>query len=90
LFLRVAAAQFHLEVRKMKKSIFAATVAVALISTSAFAQSVGEKSDVNSVLGVAPTTADFVKEAAISDMTEIEAAKIAQSKGNAEAKKFAR
>jgi putative membrane protein len=74
----------------MKKSIFAATVAVALISTSAFAQSVGEKTDVKSVLGFAPTTADFVKGAAISDMTEIEAAKIAQSKGNAGAKKFAR
>jgi putative membrane protein len=73
----------------MKKSMFAATVAVALISTSASAQSVGEKTGVNSVLGVAPTTADFVKQAAISDMTEIEAAKIAQSKGNAEEKKFA-
>jgi len=73
----------------MKKSMFAATVAVALISTSASAQSVGEKTGVNSVLGVAPTTADFVKQAAISDMTEIEAAKIAKSKGNAEEKKFA-
>jgi putative membrane protein len=73
----------------MKKSLLAVALAVALISTSAVAQSVGEKTGVNSVLGVAPTTADFVKEAAISDMTEIEAAKIAQAKGNADEKKFA-
>jgi hypothetical protein len=36
-----------------------------LISTSAFAQSVGEKTGVNSTLGISPTTADFVKEAGI-------------------------
>jgi putative membrane protein len=36
-----------------------------LLATPALAQSVGEKTGVNSVLGVAPTTADFVKEAAI-------------------------
>jgi putative membrane protein len=73
----------------MNKSLLAVALAVALISTSAVAQSVGEKTGVNSVLGVAPTTAYFVKEAAISDMTEIEAAKIAQAKGNADEKKFA-
>lgn len=39
------------------------------------------------MLGVAPTTADFVKQVAMSDM--LEAAKIAQQKGDAEEKKFA-
>ena len=73
----------------MTKSIVAMAVAVALISTSAAAQSVGEKTGVNSVLGVAPSTADFVKEAATSDMLEIEAAKIAEQKGSAEEKRFA-
>ena len=34
-------------------------------------QSIGEKTGVNSALGVAPTKADFVKEAATSDMFEI-------------------
>jgi putative membrane protein len=48
----------------MKKSLLMAAVAVALISASAIAQSVGEKAGVNSVLGVSPTTQDFVKEAA--------------------------
>jgi putative membrane protein len=50
---------------------------------------VGEKTGVNSTLGIAPATADFVKEAATSDMTEIAAAKIALEKGNADEKKFA-
>jgi putative membrane protein len=59
-----------------------------LISTSAFAQSVGEKTGVNSTLGISPTTADFVKEAAMSDMTEIAASKIGEDRGNAPEKSF--
>jgi putative membrane protein len=62
--------------------------AALLISTAAFAQSVGEKTGVNSALGISPTTADFVKEVAMSDMTEIGAAKIGQERGNAEEKAF--
>src|SRR5438105_4400211 len=66
--------------------------AVALSSTAlspAFAQSVGEKSGVNSTLGVAPKTEDFVAELAISDMFEIESSKLAAQKGSANEKKFA-
>jgi len=63
--------------------------ATTMLSSAAFAQSLGEKTGVNSALGLAPTTADFVKEAATSDMLEIEAAKIAQQKGNTDEKKFA-
>ena len=70
-----------------KTAVF--TLAFCLVSSAAFAQSAGEKTGVNSTLGIAPTTADFVKEATISDMTEIAAAKIALEKGNAEEKKFA-
>ena len=72
----------------MKKAVLAAALAAAF-ATSASAQSVGEKSGVNSTLGIAPKTEDFVKEVAMSDMTEIAAAKIAQQKGNADEKKFA-
>jgi putative membrane protein len=57
--------------------------------SSASAQSVGEKTGVNSVLAITPKTGDFIKEAATSDMLEIAAAKIAQDKGNADEKKFA-
>jgi putative membrane protein len=74
---------------QMNKLAISAAVAVLLLSPAVMAQSVGEKTGVNSVLGIAPTTADFVKEAASSDMLEIAAAKIAEEKGNAEEKKFA-
>jgi putative membrane protein len=73
----------------MKKAILAIAVAVTLTSSAALAQSAGEKTGVNSALGIAPKTEDFVKEAAMSDMLEIEAAKVAQQKGNADEKKFA-
>jgi putative membrane protein len=63
--------------------------ATLLLSSSASAQSVAEKTGVNSTLGIAPTTADFVKEAAMSDMMEIESSKIAEQKGNADEKTFA-
>ena len=71
----------------MRKLLTLAAVAL-LLSTTAFAQSVGEKTGVNSTLGISPTTADFVKEVAMSDMTEIAAAKIGQERGNAEEKAF--
>jgi putative membrane protein len=73
----------------MKKSLVTFAAAALLCSSAALAQSVGEKTGVNSTLGIAPTTQDFIKEAAISDMLEIESSKIAQQKGNAEEKKFA-
>jgi len=44
---------------------------------------------VNSALGIAPKTEDFIKEAAMSDILEVDAAKIAQQKGDADEKKFA-
>jgi putative membrane protein len=60
-----------------------------LLTGSALAQSVGEKSGVNSTLGISPSTADFVKEVAISDMFEIQSNKMAQDKGNSAEKSFA-
>ena len=71
------------------KHIMIAAAAAALLSSAAFGQSLGEKTGVNSTLGISPTTQDFVKEAATSDMLEIAAAKIAQTKGNADEKAFA-
>lgn len=71
----------------MKRTIVA--FACVLLAGPALAQSVGEKTGVNSALGVAPTTADFVKEVAISDMFEIESSKLAEQKGTAQEKSFA-
>ena len=61
-----------------------------LLAGPALAQSAGEKTGVNSVLGIAPTTADFVKEVAISDMFELQSNKLAEDKGNEQEKAFAR
>jgi putative membrane protein len=71
----------------MKRSLIA--FGCLLLAGPALAQSVGEKTGVNSTLGIAPTTADFVKEAAISDMFEIASHKLAEDKGNASEKSFA-
>jgi putative membrane protein len=53
------------------------------------AQSIGEKTGVNSTLGISPATEDFVKQAAVSDMFEIQSSKLAQERGNAAEKSFA-
>lgn len=71
------------------KTFVTVLAAATLLSGAAFAQSAGEKTGVNSVLGIAPTTQDFVKEAVTSDMLEIKAARVAQQKGNADEQKFA-
>jgi putative membrane protein len=73
----------------MKRSIATLALASALLSTAAYAQSTAEKTGVNSTLGIAPKTEDFIKEAAMSDMLEIDAAKVAQQNGNPEEKTFA-
>jgi putative membrane protein len=60
-----------------------------LLSGPALAQSAGEKTGVNSVLGISPSTPDFVKEVATSDMFEIQSSALAKDKGNAAEKSFA-
>ena len=69
----------------MKKAVLTFALLAAFAAPS-HTQSVGEKTGINSALGIAPKTEDFIKEVAMSDMTEIEAAKIAQQKGNADEK----
>jgi putative membrane protein len=73
----------------MKHSLAIIALGTIFLSSAAFAQSATEKTGVNSALGIAPKTEDFIKESATSDMLEIEAAKIAQQKGNASEKTFA-
>jgi putative membrane protein len=71
----------------MKRSMIA--LGCILVAGPALAQSIGERTGVNSALGISPTMADFIKEAANSDMLQIAAATFAQEKGNVEEKKFA-
>jgi putative membrane protein len=71
----------------MKKMILIA--AMAMVATSAFAQSAAEKSGINSLVGVAPKTEDFVLQAATSDMFEIESSKLAAERADPATKTFA-
>ncbi|MBZ5761139.1 MULTISPECIES: DUF4142 domain-containing protein [Rhizobium] len=65
------------------------TAALLMVSTSAFAQSAAESTGVNSLMGNAPKTEDFVTEAATSDMFEIAASKLAVEKADPATKAFA-
>jgi len=73
----------------MKRTLATIAFASMVLSSAVFAQSAAEKTGVNSTLGIAPKTEDFIKEAAMSDILEIESSKIAQDKGDAEEKTFA-
>lgn len=71
----------------MKMLAFAA--AIALTATAALAQSATEKTGVNTLLGVAPSTEDFVKKAATSDLFEIAVSKLAVERADPTTKVFA-
>src|SRR4051812_32883746 len=67
----------------MKLALTSATLAAVLLAVPAYAQSMGERSGVNTALGITPKTEDFVKEVAVSDMFEIESSKLAAQNGQA-------
>lgn len=71
----------------MKK--IALVLAFGLMAAPALAQGLGEKTGVNALIGKAPSTADFAKIAAISDMFEIESSKLAEQRADEASKKFA-
>lgn len=64
-------------------------VSALLVSSPLHAQSIGEKSGLNSALGLAPKTQDFVTEAAQGDMAEIALSQAAVQKGSDRVKSFA-
>ncbi len=66
------------------------TALLLLLAAPALAQSIGEKTGVNAAVGISPSTEDFVKQVAISDMFEIESSKLAAQKGDAATKTFAK
>jgi putative membrane protein len=73
----------------MNKIVIGTLAALLTTLSASLAQSANEKMGVNSTLGLSPATSDFIKEVAMSDMTEIAAAKIGQERGTAEDKTFA-
>jgi putative membrane protein len=60
-----------------------------LLAGPAFGQSAGEKTGVNSALGITPKTSDFVNEAATSDMFEIQSSQLAAQRTQGDVQSFA-
>jgi putative membrane protein len=71
------------------KALLLISAAAITLTPPAYAQSVAEKTGVNSTLGIAPKTQDFVTEAANSDMLEIQSSKLVAGKGDTKDKAFA-
>lgn len=67
----------------------ALAVCLALTGPAA-AQSIGEKTGVNSLIGVAPSTQDFVTQAAISDLFEEQSSQLAAERADDKTKAFAK
>jgi putative membrane protein len=73
----------------MRRQFIFAAGSLLVLSSLASAESLTEKTGVNSALGVSPSTADFVQQAAVSDMFEIKSSELAQQKGIASLQTFA-
>jgi putative membrane protein len=71
----------------MKHTIVIATCL--LMAGPAMAQSLGEKTGIAPLLGITPSTADFVLEVAQSDMFELASSKMAAEKTDGPIKEFA-
>src|SRR5919199_1000477 len=71
----------------MKK--FAAVALCLVFAGPALAETASEKTGLNSLVGASPNTQDFITEAAISDMFEIQSSKLAQEKKDTKANDFA-
>ena len=71
----------------MKK--LAVVIACLAFAVPESAQSLGEKIGISAIIGVAPTTNDFIAQAAIGDIFGIEAGKLALARGGDKAKSFA-
>ncbi len=68
----------------------AIATACILLCGSAYAESTGEKLGVDKALGIAPTTQDFVTEAAKGGQFEIQSSKLAEQRGDAATQGFAK
>lgn len=69
--------------------VAAAVFAALAAAPAAHAESITEKTGVNSMLGVSPSTPDFVRQVAISDMFEIQSSMLAKQRGDAAEQAFA-
>jgi putative membrane protein len=67
----------------------AAFIACLACITPASAQSISEKTGIAAIIGVAPSTTDFIAQATIGDIFGVEAGKLAMQRGGDKIKSFA-
>jgi putative membrane protein len=70
------------------KSLFAILLILSL-GTPAQAQSLPERTGLNWLLGISPSTEDFIREVVLGELFEAELNKAAETRGNAKTKAFA-
>lgn len=70
------------------RSLFA-TILILCLSIPADAQSLSERTGLNWLLGISPSTEDFIREVVLGELFETELNKAAETKGNAKTKAFA-
>lgn len=71
------------------KKIAILSAGLMLLASPLAAETLSEKTGVNSALDIAPSTADFVTEAAVGDLFDIQSSKLAEARGDAATKAFA-
>lgn len=74
----------------MRVSTAIACLLLAAAASPVQAQSVGEKTGVNSLIGVSPSTQDFVTQAATGDLFEIQTSELAVERADEPTKAYAR
>jgi putative membrane protein len=77
------------KVGKTSMRIFLAILAILFFGVPAHAQSLPERTGLNWLLGIAPSTEDFIRQVVLLEMFEMELNKAAESKGNEKTKAFA-
>jgi putative membrane protein len=71
------------------KRVALAIVSSVLIAGSASAQSFFERVGINSVFGISPSTQDFVTQAALGEIFQVEISELARHRGSSASKRFA-
>ncbi len=76
--------------RTIAAAALCALLAGPALTVSASAESVGEKTGVNSLIGIAPSTQDFVSQSAVSNLFETQTSQLALERGDDKTKAFAK
>lgn len=72
----------------LQRILLAAVLTLGL-SAASYGQSFSERTGINTLLGISPSTQDFVSQVALGEMFELELARVANERGSEKIKAFA-